>query len=218
MNDPKAVTEAHLEIGRPKRFTDAGVFLATSFGVVLMGLPFLATVLLISFVHLGLFAILILPLAALAVDTFFLPLGFSNPRIARWVRSAVPEPTGTIESFIVQLSLTPRLHWGFRATWEDADDVGRLSFTDTAIIFAGDAVQMTVPFSQITRLRSEGMGLRGLFLYGGRSVFEVPGFQPRVERIQFAERSSWHLLGSRQIARRLLNRFEAVTAQKEARP
>jgi hypothetical protein len=59
-----------------------------------------------------------------------------------------------------------------------------------------------VPYSQIGRIRSRNIGLRGLFVYGRRIVVEISGL-PKVSALEFAERSSWVLPASRRTTQRL---------------
>jgi len=106
------------------------------------------------------------------------------------------------QNFIVQLTLTPRLRSGLRALLEDADDIGWLSVTPSSLLFRGDSIQLTVPFTQIQQLEPQSIGWRGLFVWGPRVRLRVSGL-PKVEALEFAERSSWLLPASRRTARRL---------------
>ncbi|MCX6926027.1 MAG: hypothetical protein NT154_22885, partial [Verrucomicrobia bacterium] len=113
------------------------------------------------------------------------------------------------DGFIVQLTVSPRIRSGFRAALEDADDIGYLSFSDTGLVFQGDSVKLTVPFDCIEQVQPQNIGLRGLFVCGGRVTVLVSDL-PEIESLEFAERSSWLLPTSRAVARRLYARLSAA--------
>ena len=80
--------------------------------------------------------------------------------------------------------------------------------TETELVFEGDSVKVSLPYSQIGRVRSRNIGLRGLFVYGRRIAVEISGF-PKVSALEFAERSSWVLPASRRTTQRLWERLSA---------
>ena len=195
-----------MEVGSPKRFRGAALLTVSGYGLLVM-LPLFFSILAISVMPFGPLT-LALPLAAMAFATVFLPCGFGNPVVRRLVSALHPAGSGPEQGFIVQLSLRPRLRTGLRAVLEDADDVGWLRFTERELHFAGDAVQLRVPFEQMRELRCQNIGWRGLFLYGPRSTFKVSGL-PQVEAVELAERSSSVLPGSRRRAKELFQRLAA---------
>jgi hypothetical protein len=140
--------------------------------------------------------------ATVVFVTLFLPFGFGNPHAARLVGKLGQTPKPGQPAWTVQLALTPRLQSGLRSLFEDADDLGLLSVEDSALVFRGDSVQLTVPFSQIQEVRRRNIGLRGLFVYGSRTVVSVGGL-PNVMRLEFAERASLWLPGSRRASEQL---------------
>jgi hypothetical protein len=155
----------------------------------------------VSLLHLSVLTFLI-PLLAIAVTTFFLPLGFGNPYVVRLVRSLQPIDPKSQNSFIAQITFTPRIRTGVRALLEDADDVGWLTFTESELSFQGDSIRLIVPFKRIGGLRRESIGWRGLFLYGPQMVIAVSGL-PQASSFKLAERSSWLLPTSRKNAKQL---------------
>jgi hypothetical protein len=154
------------------------------------------------------FAALFLTIAATA---WFVPLGQGNPYIARRIQPL--KPAGRVEKtdFLVQLTLGPRIRKGIRATLEDADDFGFLSFSETELVFCGDSVQLTVPYRNIRRVIRQNVGLRGLFVCGPRITLEIQGL-PDVEYIEFAERASARITDSKRISGELLRRLEQTVA------
>lgn len=171
---------------------------------LLLAAPVMVSVLYVSLLTFGVWTVLI-PCLVVAMTVIFLPLGFGNPYVAKVVRSLHPASEDG-EGFIVQLRLSPRIRAGLRAIMEDADDVGCLSATEDAIVFAGDSVRLCVPRSSIEEVRVQNVGLRGLYVYGGRVAVRVRGL-PGVEVVEFTERCSWLLPGSWRISRRLQERF-----------
>lgn len=164
--------------------------------------------------HFGLITFLI-PLCAIAVATFFLPLGFGNPYISRLVEPL--RGTGSAdEVFVVQLTREPRIRSGLMSILEDADDVGVLYYADSGLEFNGDAVRLRVPYASIEGLKQQNAGSRALFAYGPATVFSIAGL-PQAGTLRLAERSSWILPGSRKNARNLYQalrgRVEAAMAQ-----
>lgn len=173
-------------------------------GLLLMG-PVVFSFLAVSVMHLGVVTFA-LPLATIAVATFFLPFGFGNTYLGRRFRSARPSSAKPEDVFLVQLTRTPRHRSGLLALLEDADDIGFLSFTDSVLLFEGDSIQLSVPYDQIRDLALQNSGWRALFAYGPRTEFAIAGLA-EAGRFSFAERSSWHLPGSRRNARLIYSRL-----------
>ncbi len=168
-------------------------------------LPVLASVLVMSG---GKFALwnLLLPLAVFGGTAYFLPFGLGNAYVTWLVRALNPAAGQDPDGFIVQLTLSPRIRSGLWAELEDADDIGYLRLTETELVFEGDSVKVSVPYSQIERVSSRNIGLRGLFVYGRRIALEISGF-PKASALEFAERSSWVLPASRRTTQRLWERL-----------
>ena len=157
---------ATIEIGQPKLFKMGAVVIVTAYGLLLVA-PIFVSMLVVSVIPFGMLTVLI-PFLVLAGAAFFLPFGLGNTHITRLVRSFNPPAGKGEEGFVVQLTLSPRLRTGLRATLEDADDIGWLSFTGTGLLFAGDSVRLSVPYDQIERVQPRNIGLRGGFVYGRR--------------------------------------------------
>lgn len=171
-------------------------------------LPVLISMMAVSVAKFGVVTFL-LPLLAIAAGTFFLPFGLGNPYVARLVRSMDPQAVEGQDAFIVQLSLVPRLRSGMRALIEDADDIGLLRFTGSALVYQGDCIRFSIPFAQVRNVEKRSSGWRGLFLYGPGSTFTVAGLT-NASAFQVAERSSWLLPTSRRNARALHARLLAI--------
>lgn len=191
---------AKIEITAPRRFTLGAVLIVTAFGIF-RAVPIIAAILIVSVLQLGLVTFL-LPLAALAITAVFIPFGLGNPYITKLVHDTNPEAAESPENFIVQLTLTPRVRSGLRAVLEDADDIGVLICNGRELTFSGDSVSLNLPVSQITSVRPQNPGLRGLFFYGRRITLVVTGL-PGVQSMEFAERSSWLLPTSKRITKQL---------------
>lgn len=201
---------ARLTIGRPRRLTTVPVLILHAYGLLLF-VPVLAAILVAS--SLGTLSLVALvAVAAFAVATFFLPIGFGNPYVKRLVREYLPPQAEESDRFVVQVTLNPRLHSGLRGLVEDADDFGYLWFTESELVFRGDALYATIPFTQIREVQRLGIRLRGLFLCKRRIAVVVPGLE-QVESLEFAERSSSVLPGSRAAARKLYERLCAAAGK-----
>jgi len=207
-----AVTTPHIEIGQPKKFTTGAILMSSAYGLFLAA-PIFISVLIISVLKFGILTFLV-PFLAILVTAFFLPFGLGNAYVVRLVRSINPAAGTTPDSFIVQLTLWPRIRSGMRAVIDDADDVGLLSFTDSALVFQGDSINLSVPFDEIKEFRPQNVGLRGRFVYGRRISVVVSGL-PNVESLEFVERSSWLLPASRATTKRLYERLSAKIKSKE---
>ena len=205
------MSAAKIEVGPPKLFTTAGVVVINAYGLLLI-IPFLASVLVISLLKFGVLTWLI-PIVVVIATAYFLPFAVGNARVVRMVRS-LNIPAGKAEdSFVVQLTCSPRISSGLRAVLEDADDIGCLSFTPSELVFHGDSVKLSVPFDQIEKVRRQNVGLRGLFVYGPRIELVVSGL-PEVKSLEFAERSSWLLTTSRKTTRKLFECLVSKAAKK----
>ena len=191
---------ARIEIVRPRLFTAGAVAVVCAYGV-LFALPFLFSLVAVSLLKFGVLTLL-LPLLVVAATAYFLPFGFGNTHVTRLVQSLTPAIARAQDGFVVQLTLSPRLRSGLRAILDDADDIGYLSFNETGFLFEGDSVRLTVPYDQIRLVKSENIGLRGLFVYGCRIKVVAEGLG-QVECLEFAERASRFLPASRSISKRL---------------
>jgi hypothetical protein len=196
MAELQTSTGARFERGTPRLLTKTALVVVCGYGVVLM-LPVLLSLLAVSVLPIGAVTLL-LPLLTLGVTTFFLPWGFGNGYIRRLARS-LPQPEA--DSFLVQLTLTPRLRSGLRAMIEDADDVGWLTIGESALVFCGDALKFTIPLQQIAAVKAQSIGLRGLFVYP-RLALRVAGLTD-FQTFAVADRSSACLPSARKANRRL---------------
>ena len=187
---------AQLEIAPPKRFTLGAILIVHAWNLLLV-LPVFASLVIVSLMKLGVSTVL-LPMMAVVLTAWFLPLGQGNPYLARLVNSWGAEAAPGKPAFIVQLTLSPRLRSGFRALVEDADDVGLLSFTDSGLMFQGDSISLLLPLAQIRQISPHNIGIRGLFVGGSRIGLTVSGLD-QFEHLEIAERSSWWLYSSRKI-------------------
>jgi len=195
---------ARLELRPPTLFRSPTI-LALGFYGIMVSIPIIAAVLLVSVRQLSAWTF-VLPLLAMAVAVFLMPFGFGNPLLVRRVKRLEPPPDSSSSRFVVQLTLTPRVRTGWRATFEDADDLGWVVISDAGVDFYGDSVSLTLPWSASDAPRLQTSGWRGLFLCGPRVRLSTTAL-PNVSQIEFAERASWTLPGSRRIAARMYQSF-----------
>lgn len=194
---------ARFQVQSPARFTLGAIITSSLYGLILF-LPVLIAILAVTAFPFGVVTFLV-PLAAIVVATFFLPLGFGNPYICRLVRPLRLGPE-IPDQFVVQLTRQPRIHTGLRALLDDADDVGIVSYSANALEFYGDSVRLSVPFSDMRDLQQRNGGGRALFVYGRHIVFRVEGL-PEAGLIRLAERSSCLLPTSRRNADRMYHQL-----------
>ncbi len=192
-----------LEIGKPRRFSIAALLGIYACSLLLI-IPLVAVLLAVTIQPLGIFA-LILPLLVLVGTVLLSPL-LGNLCIKRLVAQAGPDvpPQGM---FIVQLTCTPRLRSGFRALIDDADDIGRLMFSPSGLVFHGDSVTLRLPYKCVAQVEPHNVGFRGVFALRRRIALEISGL-PEIEAIELAERSSHALPESAKITRKLCEQLE----------
>ena len=206
----KGQAPARLDITRPRRVTFGTVAFLSAQGLVLWVPVVLVSLVAVSGMSFGVLTFLV-PLAAVAIATLFLPIGWGNPYIRQLLRS-VPIPSDAEgETFIVQLTLSPRVRSGWRALMEDADDFGHLSFTGASVEFHGDSVNALIPFDQIQAIVRRNIGGRGLFLFSHRIVLTIPALTG-IKSLEIAERSSWMLPESRVVTGRLFTCLSKAVA------
>jgi hypothetical protein len=189
-----------LEVKPPTIFSPLMVLAVSFWGLVLV-IPVIISMLVVSVLQFG-FLTFLIPLVTIGTATFFLPLGFGNPYVARLVRPLEPSSNQSQDRYLVQLTRKPRNRSGFLAILEDADDIGFLSLTDSDLFFHGDSIRLKVPYERVENLRLQNAGWRALFAYGPRTTFTIAG-RPDTGTFTFAERASWHLPGSRKNARQM---------------
>ncbi len=204
MARPPLPAAVRIEIAPPALLRSTAMLAISAYGL-LLATPVLLAMLVVSVRPFGL-QTFVLPLATIAAATYFLPFGFGNPHIGKLVRSVEPAARTSEAGFVVQLSTIPRTRSGLRALLEDADDIGWLSLTDTELTFRGDSIKLTLPFEQIREVKPQSIGWRGFFLYSPRLALMISGI-PNLEALEFTERSSWTLPGSRKIAQQLFQRI-----------
>ncbi len=207
------LTAARIEAKAPQVLTPAAVITMSLFGLILL-VPVLISMLFVSVLQFGLLTFLV-PLATILVATFFLPLGFGNPYLKRLLRKMPGSATTAGERYAVQLTRVPRQRAGLWAVLEDADDIGWLVITDSALVFEGDAVRLEIPYEQVEALRQQSAGWRALFAYGAQTALSVKG-APQAGTFVFAERQSLLLPTSRKIANRMFNALEEKTRARQA--
>ena len=200
-------SSAKIEITAPRRFNLGAVLIVSLFGIF-PALPVIASILIVSVVKIGV-ATFIIPLLGLAAAALLVPFGFGNPYVVYLVRKLSPEGARDPNSFIVQLTVSPRVRSGIRAVLEDADDIGILTCTATELSFTGDSVKLTIPRSQLTRIQPQNIGWRGMYVSGRRIELVVAGL-PNVETLEFAERSALLLPTSRKITKTL---YQQITTK-----
>jgi hypothetical protein len=194
---------ANIEIQKARLFNGRAVLIVCGFGFLLV-IPVLLSMLLVSSVQFGIWTVLV-PLLTIGAATWLLPFGFGNSYVAKLARSLPPGDWNEHDGFIVQITFLPRLRAGLRALLEDADDIGNVSFTESELIFQGDSVRFSIPYRQLSNLRIQSIGWRGLFLYPGLSI-SVSGVAG-VTELRIAERAGWSLPASRNITRKLNGRL-----------
>lgn len=204
--------DPQLEVNPPTLLNARAVVVICLYGLILV-VPVLVSMIFVSMVQFGVITFLV-PLATIAVATFFLPLGFGNPHVTKLVRPLRPQSNPDHDVFVVQLTRNPRKRSGLLAVLEDADDFGFLSFTDSALVFNGDSIQLTVPFDKINELKPQTVGWRALFAYGPQIAFSVAGLAEE-GTFAFAERSSWLLPTARKNARQMYQRLSHHLARSE---
>ena len=197
------------------RFTTSAIVTSSLYGFILI-VPVLLSILAVTAFRFGLVTFLI-PLGAMALATFFLPLGFGNPYIVRLVQQLRPIAASDQDVYVVQVSREPRIRSGLMAILEDADDVGILSYTDSCLEFNGDALQLRVPFGDIQEAKQQNAGSRALFAYGPATVVRISDL-PEAGTLRFAERSSWILPTSRRNANRMYRRLRERLESAGAKP
>lgn len=208
MASASPVSGAQLEIGPPRLFSTRAVLTIYAYGLLLV-LPFLVSVFAVSMLRLGPWTAMI-PMLCVVLSATYLPFAFGNARVARLVRALNPSAGRRPDSFIVQVTLRPRIRSGLRAALEDADDVGCLSLNPAALEFQGDSVKLRVPYDLLGTIRLTSIGLRGLWVYGPRLNIGVSGL-PNVAALEFTERESWLLPTSWRTTRELRRRLSART-------
>jgi hypothetical protein len=194
-----ASSGANLEIQNAQLFRGRAVLVVSAFGLLLV-IPVLLSMLVVSSLHIGIWTVVV-PLVAVSVATLLLPFGFGNTYVASLARLLRPADWKDADCFVVQITLIPRIHSGFRALLEDADDIGNLYLSGSELVFQGDSVRFSIPYGQLSNLRLQTIGLRGLFVYP-RLAISVSGL-PQLTELRIAERAGWFLPMSRKKTREL---------------
>ena len=124
-------SEPQLEVSRPKRFTACAILVMNCHALLaLIPVLVLAPLGIFVFLKTGSFPALALILALTAfLLIYFFPLILGNAFVAKLVNSSSPK--GEADGFVVQMTLSPRIQSGVRALADDADDVGRLSISNS---------------------------------------------------------------------------------------
>jgi hypothetical protein len=209
-----AAATSTFTVRKPQLFTPVAVLISSLYGFILV-LPVLISVIGMTLLHFSFWTFLV-PVVAIAAASYVLPLGFGNPYISRLVRPLWPGSERSQNNYVVQFSCSPRIRSGLLSVLEDADDVGVLVFTDTALEFYGDSVRLSVPFSEIKNVGQQNAGARALFAYGHQLTFAVPSL--KADLFRFAERSSWVLTSSRRTANRMYQQLSEKVANASETP
>ena len=180
-----------------------------AFGLLLV-IPVLGAMLLVSSLQFGFWTALV-PLLTICLATLFLPFGFGNTYTTSLVKRINSGNSGAASSFVVQITFHPRIRSGLRAILEDADDIGSIKPGEAELVFEGDSVRFSIPYSQLNDVRLETIGLRGLFVYPcvALSVSGLPG----VSRFKIADRTGWYLPSVRKRTRTL---YQSLLARVNA--
>jgi hypothetical protein len=211
VNNSASPPEARIEITSPKKLNLYAMIIINAYGV-LLATPVLLAVLAVTVVRFSWITVA-LPLGTVLFATFFLPFGFGNAFVSRLVRGLRAAPVAG--GYIVQLTANPRLYSGTRALLEDADDVGWLTVTDSHLLFEGDCVRLSLPLVDIDDARLRNIGFRGFFVSASRICVSSRSL-PQWKAVDFSERSSMVLPGSRNLTREiweLLSRRRAAWAK-----
>ncbi|HLH54625.1 MAG TPA: hypothetical protein VKY92_13510 [Verrucomicrobiae bacterium] len=196
----------------PAVLTTAAILGMSLFGLFLI-VPVLISMMIVSILQFGIPSFLI-PLAIIALATFFLPFGFGNAYLKRLVEPLRPSGDPKEAGYVVQLTRNPRQRSGLWAVIEDADDIGWLQFTDSAVVFTGDSLRLRVPYDRVRDLKKRNAGWRSLFAYGPQTMFSLAEM-PEAGAFLFAERSSYVIPTSRKVGLEIYTRLqEKTSAQK----
>src|SRR4051812_46559728 len=95
--------DVQIESKSSARFSAGAVLVVCAYGLLLV-IPVIIAMMVVSVLQFGVWTFLI-PMAAIATATYFLPFGFGNAYVSRLVHSVGKNPGG----FIVQLTFSPRL-------------------------------------------------------------------------------------------------------------
>ncbi len=128
----------------------------------------------------------------------------NNYYVARHVRRSIPLPEGDSETYLVQITLSPRVYGGLRGFLEDADDVGYLRFTEEGFEFFGDSITIQLPFENIESIQDVNVGIRGLWIVGRRVRVSTSAFPPYVG-IEFLDREGLSVRRTRQISESIIH-------------
>lgn len=181
------VNDPHITIGEPERFTPFYkcwqmwpqfvfvVFLILTCGLLLSVFDVLRpsirenfepmAFLLIGLLYYGFVLVIILASGVLYIA--FLPLIAGNLKIVSWNRETRDKcRMERAPCFVVELALTPRVVEGVEGWLDDADDVGVVSLRPDHLRYQGDAIDMTIPWSQIASVRATRTGHRMMWASG----------------------------------------------------
>ena len=209
--------EPKLEVGVPKNFGMPEVIVANLYsmlpfgaiGAVAIGLSIAAGVFFGTLADSGTgvivfaLALLVTGIAGLALLICLFPICQANPYIRMLVnRNLGPKQPDSI-AYVCQCSLSPRLHGGLRGFLEDADDVGRVEITGEGILFSGDHVTLSLPFTMIDDLIRVNCGYRMLGICGDRVRLFSRAIEG-IEFIEFLERESNTVPASRRLSEEMI--------------
>jgi hypothetical protein len=199
-------TNAQVQVSEPKLYTSGAIAVVSAYGLIGI-VPVIFLFLIVSLLGFKLSTLLI-GVAVIALIIWLLPLVSGNPYVTKLVRRLVSDAACDPKSFVVQLTLSPRLRSDLRALAEDADDIGCLTVNASGFTYHGDSIKLSVPFQHIARVERKYRGLRSLFV--PRIVVTVTGLDG-VASFEFGERSSIFLPASRKTSKALYELLSTKT-------
>lgn len=128
----------------------------------------------------------------------------NNYYVSRHVRRSILRPKGDGETYLVQITLSPRVYGGLRGFLEDADDVGYLRFTEEGLEFFGDSITIQLPFEDMEGIEDVNVGIRGLWIVGRRVRVSTPALPPYVG-MEFLDRDGLGVRRTRQISESIIH-------------
>jgi hypothetical protein len=105
---------------------------------------------------------------------------------------------------IYQLSLNPRVYKGLRELLEDADDVGVLRIETDRIIYSGDSVNISIPYSAIRSVKKHNVGWRAFWISGKRIKIILKDID-EYSGIELVERQSITIIQANKISKHVFS-------------
>lgn len=226
--------ESKLEIGAPEEFRMQAVIVENFFCLLptgaLMTTTLIFSLLVGALTHIlfgapaSMFVFLFMNVLLMAFCLYLMLVCFPVLQANPYVRHLVEKKHGCRQSnsnsYICQLSMSPRFYSGLRGFLEDADDLGWLEITDDGIVFKGDSMNLSLPFEAISRIATLGCGYRMLGM-GGRKIRISTRALDGIQAFELSERQSYTIGTSRRLADDIIDAIEYgwshVRGEKEPR-